>query len=68
MMKPQEDEQQQGRPVVPLLLLLLFFKSSLKILNRIEEDLEDIVSLVQDGDVDAIKSLPQSLSREYICN
>ncbi len=52
--------------VVPL-LLLLFFKS-LKILNRIEEDLEDIVSLVQDGDVDAIKSLPQSLIREYIGN
>lgn len=32
----------------------------------IEEDLEDIVTLVQDGDVEAIKSLPQSLIREYI--
>eukprot|EP01035_Chromulina_nebulosa_P033256 gene33256-44520_t len=31
-----------------------------------EEDLEDIVTLVQDGDVEAIKSLPQSLIREYI--
>jgi len=50
--------------VVPLLLLFFI----LKILNRIEEDLEDIVSLVQDGDVDAIKSLPQSLIREYIGN
>ena len=37
-------------------------------MNRIEEDLEDIVSLVQDGDVDAIKSLSQSLIREYIGN
>ena len=30
------------------------------------EDLDDIVTLIQEGDTESIKSLPQSIVRDYI--
>ena len=59
-----DDQQHSGYT------LFTSFEHLIYIINkRLEdffEDLEDVISLIQDGDVEAIKKLPQSLIREYV--